>query len=132
MLLSLSLSVVTYEMRILTVTRRLPSFSLGQPLSLSDFPIFLCALSLYQQKTNAFCSINLSVFIPSISFCYVGNKKEGLSSLSRKNDGISEGETKNLFLICIFQKSRQYRGSERVCVNRLPPIFGENEIRKWT
>lgn len=48
---------------------------LGQPLSLSDLPIFFCALNLYLQKTDAFYNIDLNVFISSNSATQVTERR---------------------------------------------------------
>lgn len=89
-----------------------------------SFPSF-CAHTIYTCRRLMLFAV--SFFIPNISSCYIGNWKEGLSSLSEENDDKSGGETKSLFLIFLYFKSLSIlRESERVCVNRLPKVFGEN------
>lgn len=61
------------------------------------------------------------MFVPSISFCYVGNKMEGLS---QENDGIS---VERVFSRCMYFKDLEINGdSEKVYVNTVSQNLGKN------
>ena len=97
-------------------------------LSLVSYEIYTCPQFILA-KTDAFWNVNLNVYILSVSFCYWGNIKEGLSSTSQENDGASEGERES-FLVFVFQKSRHSKGNwEGVYEQTTPDFLGTMQIK---